>query len=661
MSARFAIWLSLGMLLPATDTATPLPAEPARLRELLHDRRQPRNQSQAALLLVQHRSPEAEAIVRQGLRDVDTSEVFLALAAALRLCPDSRYAQELLTALAGDRLAIRQAAAETLAVMADDGVVLRLKTLAQDARADLAVRQIALWTLGRSGRQESAAALIEQLSHDNDTLRRAAADALTDLTGLTYGPDPTRWRDWWERHKDQSNEHWLAERLAYQTSRTHRLESDLERTKAHVVRLHQQLYSRLPAADRLNHILAVADQDDPPLRNLAVSWSLELLPIVDAPGQQKLADALLRLSRDGTVEVQRSAVLALGRVNDLRAFEQLRTLLRQGPVPVRAAAARALAQQARGSGPEAQARQGQVVPALQQALDDPALEVVVEAAEDLGALGVPEAGPVLAALLRHRSEPVRQTAALALERIADAALLDRLLEVPDDTAATVRFSWIGALGRAAGDGRSLSEAQRTKLLARLEALLLRDTDPGVRSRAATVLGECASATLLPTLWRRVLTAEDSRVQEKAWAALLEIIARTANLDLLYEWDRILTEANQGLRRVQLLNELASRWQKSEETKALAGAVLDALVQAQLEQGKWTAAFPHVRELLTRPGSDAEVDKRLRWLLTVGSQALKEGNRAEALRVVQEAQTYLVRNRNLAAEFENLEKQARQER
>ena len=53
----------------------------------------------------------------------------------------------------------------------------------------------------------------------------------------------------------------------------------------------------------------------------------------------------------------------------------------------------------------------QVVPLLQRALDDPALEVVVAAAEDLGTLGVPEAGPVLTGLLQHPSEPVRQTAA----------------------------------------------------------------------------------------------------------------------------------------------------------------------------------------------------------------------------------------------------------
>ena len=57
-------------------------------------------------------------------------------------------------------------------------------------------------------------------------------------------------------------------------------------------------------------------------------------------------------------------------------------------------------------------------------------------------------------------------------------------------------------------------------------------------------------------------------------------------------------------------------------------------------GKWAAAFPQVRDLLSRPGSETEMDQRLHWLLTVGEQALQEGSRAEALRAVQEAQPYL---------------------
>jgi HEAT repeat protein len=408
-------------------------------------------------------------------------------------------------------------------------------------------------------------------------------------------------------------------------------------------------------------VQSLLDQEDAAVRALAVQWSVDMLPAADALGQRALADVLLRLSQDSVAEIQRSAVLALGRVNDARAFDRVSHLVRRGPAPVRAAAARSLAQQARGTGKDAHARQRLAVPALQKALEDPAIEVVVEAAEALGSLGAPEAGPVLVSLLRHPSEPVRQTAAQALERVADATVLDSLLEALDDQAVSVRFSLLGALAHAAGDARALSDAQRERLRARLEAALRGDADPGVRSRAATVLGDSGGPAALPALWQRVQAREDSRVQDKAWAAMIDVLARAANAALLGEWDRKLVEAKQGPRRLQLLTELHARWEKKEESRGLADATLETLVEAHLADGKWSAAFPHVRHLLGRATADTDLDRRLRWLLHVGELALKEGNRAEALRAVQDAQGSLPRRKQLASAFEKLEKEAREER
>jgi HEAT repeat protein len=354
--------------------------------------------------------------------------------------------------------------------------------------------------------------------------------------------------------------------------------------------------------------------------------------------------------------VRRAAVLALGSVTDPRAFDRLKALLQGGTAPVRAAAARGLARQARG--PEAAAVQRRVVPLLQKTLEDPALEVVVAAAEELGALGVPEAGPVLTGLLRHPSEEARQTAALALERVADATVLDSLLDAPDDPAAKVRFSLVGALGHAAGAAALLSEDQRHRLLKRLETLLLKDADPGVRSRAATVLGECGPPSILPALWRSVLAAEDSRVQEKAWAAMIDVLSRAASPDLLRQWDATLAEAHQDPRRLQLLTELYSRWQKRDDARALVGGALNLLIPAQLEQGKWALAFPLIRELLAQPAPDADQDRRLRWLLVIGQQALHDGNRAEAQRATQAAEPHLAGRDALTAEFQKLQRRAK---
>ena len=258
-----AILLALGLMTPGADPA-PSPAEdPARLQETLHDRRDPAGQSQAALLLVQCSTDDAENAVRQALEQTEDEEVFTALAGAVRLCQDGRFAEELLAALRSARPAVRQAAAEALAVLPHLDLTKHLKKIADDARQELPVRQAALWVLGRSGRKDAVPALLAQLDGDNEALQSCAADALAELAGQNFGVDPARWREWWDRHKELSNEQWLEMRLACQTSRVRRLEGDLERSRMQVLRLQQQVYSRLPPADRPAYIQMALEQDDP--------------------------------------------------------------------------------------------------------------------------------------------------------------------------------------------------------------------------------------------------------------------------------------------------------------------------------------------------------------------------------------------------------------
>ncbi|MBL8793582.1 MAG: HEAT repeat domain-containing protein [Planctomycetia bacterium] len=662
--------LGLGLLLPGDPGAQPaFPTEdPARLREMLYDSTNASSQSQAALMLVQDQRPDAVEIVRRGLRQTDDPDVFLALAAALKLTRDIRFTDELLDGLSGGRPTVRQAAAETLAVVCDTGVVLRLQALIENPRVEPEIRQQAVAALGRSGKKAAMVVLLEQLNNAEQSVARAAADALADQTGVNYGLDAARWRAWWQAHRDRPNEQWLEERLGYQSSRARRLEGELDRAKSQLVQLHQQLYQRLPVGDRLGHVQSLADSEDACVRSLAVTWSMELLPQADTVGQRALSNALIRLSHDGDVTVQRAATLTLGRIADPRAFDQLRRLLATGKPSVRAAASHALTQQTltRTPGVELAPETGlrnpervrQVVPLLQKALDDPALEVVVAAAEDLGALGVPEAGPVLAGLLRHQSESVRQTAAQALERVADPTVLDNLLASLEDPAVTVRFGLVGALGKLVNEGKPLTDGQRSRMLTRLEELLLRDPDSGVRSRAATVIGQTGAQVELPFLWRRLQAREDGRVLEKTWGAMIEIMARSANLELVRQWDRALYNAQMGNRRLQLLSEVAERWKRNEGTRNLGVTVTELLVQAQLDQNKWAAAFPLLHDLLERPGTADELDRRLRWLLKAGEKALLEGNRSEALRAVREAQPFLARSNGLAVEFEKLDQKAR---
>ena len=239
MQAIQPILLGLGLLLAGNDTADPGLPDLAHLCEKLQNRQFRHGQSQAALLLVQSRRDDAEKAVRAGLRGVENGEVFLSLAAAVRLQRDRRFLDELFEALSCDRTVIREAAGRTLAVLSDSQVVARLRQLGEDDGAEPETRQIALWTLGRCGTKDAARALLDHLRGKNELLRRAAASALHDLSGQDYGLDADRWQGWWESHRTLSNERWLESRLAYQTSRAHRLEGDLTRARAQLLRLQQ--------------------------------------------------------------------------------------------------------------------------------------------------------------------------------------------------------------------------------------------------------------------------------------------------------------------------------------------------------------------------------------------------------------------------------------
>src|SRR3954454_20529301 len=132
MSPVPSLLIAIGLLFGPRQTTEPPANDVARLREMLHDRLHPRLQSQAALLLLQDTSKDAQDLVRFELRQTNDSEVFAALTTALRLNHDRRFTEELMTKLAGGQPAIRQASAEALAELADIALVRRLQSLIED-------------------------------------------------------------------------------------------------------------------------------------------------------------------------------------------------------------------------------------------------------------------------------------------------------------------------------------------------------------------------------------------------------------------------------------------------------------------------------------------------------------------------------------------------
>src|SRR5262245_34610574 len=121
----------IGISLLAPLAAPPGKTEdPAKLREMLYDRRHARTQSQAALLLVMDSSVEAAEVIRQGLQQSESAEAFHALTTALGLRRDTRFNEELFAALVQGPTERRQSAADALAHLTDAKGVARLKSLA---------------------------------------------------------------------------------------------------------------------------------------------------------------------------------------------------------------------------------------------------------------------------------------------------------------------------------------------------------------------------------------------------------------------------------------------------------------------------------------------------------------------------------------------------
>ncbi|MCS6978341.1 MAG: HEAT repeat domain-containing protein [Gemmatales bacterium] len=634
-----------------------LPPDVAQLREQPYNRQEVAIQSQAALMLVQSLSPEAADIVREGLRRWDRPDVFVALASAIRMTRDRRFTESLLKAIHAEQPALRLAAAEALARSDSVLVLHRLLGIAEDPQAGVAARQAATVALGKSGQKNAVPALLSLLSSDTPAMRQAAASALEELTGLDYGTNAAAWQEWWSLHKDLSETEWLISRNALFVDRSRRLQNDLQRAESEILRLHQQLYARTPRADRVNHFRQLAQNEYASVRAQAVAWIVETLGDASASEAKPLSDLLLAFTEDGVEAVQRQAVLALDKIDDPRAFDRLLNLLQSGSVEVRAAAARSLGRYRCPQSMQRGELNTRAIAALEKALSDPSLTVVAEAVESLGSLGVPEAAPIVTGLLRHPADAVRQAAARALEQVADSASLPALYGALEDPLPSVRFHVVGALARL-GQSEGMDSPRKQEVIRRLEQVLVRDGDPGVRSRAATVLGDVGSSAQLPLLWQRVTATEDSRVQVKAWGAFVDILSRSGSWALVNQWDQTLAAQQAHSRRAELLSEIRNRWSKAEATRQHVDAVTAALVQAHLVQKKWNQASGLIIELARKAPNDAELQRRLRWLVVAATQALDEGKSQEASRLIREVEDLLPRvGAELGGEFDLVRQRA----
>lgn len=188
----------------------------------------------AVEILGEFRSPEVQAWIRDALL---ASEEVVFQAPALRILAlqgdrsVAPRARELLADPEAD-LAVRMAAAWALGRLKDPEAVPPLVETAREG--DLALRSVSLDALGEIGAKEGLPAVHEALRDESWTVRAAACaaagkirdrssidlliamlgrekgrlredarEALIELTGYFFPPDPEHWTGWWERNREK--------------------------------------------------------------------------------------------------------------------------------------------------------------------------------------------------------------------------------------------------------------------------------------------------------------------------------------------------------------------------------------------------------------------------------------------------------------------------
>jgi bilin biosynthesis protein len=112
---------------------------------------------------------------------------------------DPRAVDSLVATLEDEHRNVRMMAAWSLAQIGEPAVKPLINVLRMgrsSARGDVA------WALGKIGDQRAVEPLIHAMQEEEPTLQSDAAQALAKITGHDFGVDPTKWREWWEKNRN---------------------------------------------------------------------------------------------------------------------------------------------------------------------------------------------------------------------------------------------------------------------------------------------------------------------------------------------------------------------------------------------------------------------------------------------------------------------------
>jgi len=159
-------------------------------------------------------------------------------------------------------------------------------------------------------------------------VRQAARDALESVTGVTHIQDSRlRWRDWWDRHRDEGREGLLdttVRRLRDELSEARRREREAESQQRalmrSLLRWIERTYALTPRDQRSNLIVSLLDEPRAEVRSLGLRLVEQAMTNGEAIGAE-VGEAVAKRVDDSEPAIQAEALERLRFINADRASE----------------------------------------------------------------------------------------------------------------------------------------------------------------------------------------------------------------------------------------------------------------------------------------------------------------------------------------------------
>lgn len=477
---------------------------------------------QAALELVNRDTPESRAAVLAALRDTRNPDAQAAIAKAVAQTSDlDPQLIPVLGGLLGPNSELDRAAAAALANYSQTGQVFeQLKRFIDIQNNSNPGRQIAIRAIGALVAPEPAEAgyLIELLNrpNENQAIKEAATEALSDMTGLTsYGKDVGKWQQWWNGVHNDTVDQFKAMILPNRSLQLNQLRPRNAQLVDVAGSLLNKPYYDAPPSAKDGIVLNYLNSPSPDIRFIGV----ELVHYdFGRPLGAAVTHRLIAMIGDGDDKVRESVG---GYMRDLNDKDSLHPLLAQLAIE-KNSKIKSLIAEALG-----RLQDPAAVPQLQAMLQDNQNDDVTAAARAFASLGenLRKVDPNKA---YEVSAQIRQIlSAQKNQRGTDdlcAACLDALAALRDPKSFDTFMDWLK-------QGTSFEEIRAAlvglgnlgdKNADQTVANRLEDRDPKIRLEAARALRTVGTTGFEETIFQHMINDSDPGVREALWVALQSI-------------------------------------------------------------------------------------------------------------------------------------------